>query len=145
MKIQKTGLVRVLVFLFGFSVCVLGTELAWPGYTVDGHFYSYPVTGLLLAAVAGWWLLVLGTTFFVLKKIGREDDPKASTNKNAGDECRLRFAASASLSFPLGHLARHAALDTSYCSDCRAYGDSCAVADFVRAAQLAARRVLALS
>jgi hypothetical protein len=72
MKREKTKLWRVLVFLFGFAVCVAGTGLAWPGSYVDGHFYSYPVTGRLLTVVAVWWLLVLGTTFFVMKRIGRK-------------------------------------------------------------------------
>ena len=68
-KSHKSDLLRVLVFLLGLSVCVSGTRLAWPGYWVDGSFYSYPVTGVLLAAVAGWWLVVLGVTFFVLRKM----------------------------------------------------------------------------
>ena len=60
---------RVLVFLLGLSICLWGTWLIWPGSTVDGKFYSYPVTGSLLAVVASGWLVILGGTFLVLKKM----------------------------------------------------------------------------
>jgi hypothetical protein len=70
-NIEQMERLRVLVFLLGLSVCLLGTWLIWPGYTADGRFYSYPVTGSLLATVAGGWLLILGVTVFVLKKMKR--------------------------------------------------------------------------
>jgi hypothetical protein len=65
-------LLRVLVFLLGLSICFWGTWLIWPGYTIDGRFYSYPVTGSFLAVVAGGWLFVLGGIFLVLKKMKSE-------------------------------------------------------------------------
>jgi len=71
MRRRKSELFRVLIFLLGLSVCILGTDLAWPGYWRDGSFYRYPVTGGLLAIVAAWWLVILGITFFVLRKIRR--------------------------------------------------------------------------
>jgi hypothetical protein len=66
---QKSEFLRVLVFMLGLSICLLGTWLVWPGYTVDGHFYSYPVTVALLAVLAAGWLFVLTVTFLVVKKM----------------------------------------------------------------------------
>jgi len=68
-KSHAVELFRASVFLFGLSVCILGTWLAWPGYTVDGHSYSYPVSGAFLAMIASGWLVVLGLTFLALKKM----------------------------------------------------------------------------
>jgi len=63
----KIELLRVLVLLLGLLICILGTWLVWPGYTVDGRSYSYPVTGSLLAVLAVGWVFVLAVTFFALK------------------------------------------------------------------------------
>lgn len=44
---------RILTVLLGLSLCALVTWLIWPGYTVGDRFYSYPVTGPLIATITG--------------------------------------------------------------------------------------------
>ena len=66
---SQMKLLRVLIFLLGLGLCLWVTDLMWPGFRVGDHFNSYPVTGPLLAAVAGVWLLILGLTFIALKKM----------------------------------------------------------------------------
>jgi hypothetical protein len=66
---NRMELLRSLVFILGLAICICGTWLIWPGYWVHGRFYGYPVTLPLLATVGGGWLVVLGTTFLVLRRM----------------------------------------------------------------------------
>lgn len=63
---------RILIVLLGLSLCALVTWLIWPGYTVGDRFYSYPVTGPLIATITGIWLVILSVTFIVVKKMKRK-------------------------------------------------------------------------
>ena len=72
MRRHRSELLRVLIFLLGVLLCVLITRLIWPGSTVGGQFYSYPVTVPLLAVVAGIWLVILGVTFLVVRRMNKE-------------------------------------------------------------------------
>ncbi len=82
-------LLRVLVLLLGLLICVWATWLIWPGYSVDGRFYSYPVSGSLLAMVASGWLVILGGTFFVLKKMKSKSYEQRRTEQDgAGNSHR---------------------------------------------------------
>jgi uncharacterized membrane protein YwzB len=68
-KRPHSELLRVLIFLVAVLLCVLVTRLIWPGSTVGDQFYSYPVTAPLIAVVAGVWVLILGVTFWVMRRM----------------------------------------------------------------------------
>jgi hypothetical protein len=67
----STRPIPVAILLVALSLCASWTLLTWPGFTIHGQFFSYPVTPLLLCFWAVGWLAILGPTLLIVRRLWR--------------------------------------------------------------------------
>ena len=63
---------QIIILIFGIFLCLAWVFMTWPGSHSHGHFYAYPVTLPLFGFWVIGWIVILVTTFFVVKRLKKK-------------------------------------------------------------------------